>query len=178
MGMWKTSLNRLKALYREEEGAQLVEFAIVLPLMLVIFAIIIEGARMMWSFQAVSSGVRDGVRYLGRAVAYDVCEATGESGFATLMAAGSPSLNDTVYNIVALKEGNAVLFPTSITINSVGASLTCEDDIDFHGPELGLVNLTASISITYPFASIFKLIGNAPATLNTSVSDQTRIYGS
>ena len=35
---------------KEESGAALVEFAILLPMMLLVFAVIIEGGRLMWSY--------------------------------------------------------------------------------------------------------------------------------
>ena len=63
---------------RSNSGAALVEFALLLPLTLVTFALIAEGGRLFWSYQNVITGVRDTARHLGRvAPPRAMCEAGG-----------------------------------------------------------------------------------------------------
>ena len=56
-----------------EDGAVLVEFAIALPLLLLIFAVMIEGSRLMLSYQSTISGVREATRYMSRILPRDTC---------------------------------------------------------------------------------------------------------
>lgn len=58
---------------RDEDGVALVEFAVVLPMMLLVLAIIFEGTRLLLSYQAAISGVRDATRFLSRVVPATVC---------------------------------------------------------------------------------------------------------
>ena len=105
----------LQMFLRNERGAALVEFAIILPMMLIIFAVIVEGSRMMISYQSAISGVRDATRYLSRAVPADVCT-TGApiSGYTTQ-----------VQTIVGQSTTGNSVFPSYITINSVTPAYTC-----------------------------------------------------
>src|SRR5687767_807230 len=64
---------QLARLARNERGVALVEFAILLPILLLLFAVTIEGTRMMWSYQTAIAGVRDAARYLGRITPSNVC---------------------------------------------------------------------------------------------------------
>ncbi|MCE5972026.1 pilus assembly protein [Sinirhodobacter sp. WL0062] len=168
MRRFPSLLSRIERFRRGEAGAILVEFAIVLPMMLLVFAIIIEGGRLMWSYQKAAAGVRDATRYLARVAPYNVCEQTTPT-----VASYTTKLTD----IVELAEDGAVLFPSSITINSVTPSVNCPGGT-FHGAAVAIVTVTASISITYPFSGIFTLFGNAPPTNTTTISDQSRVYGS
>ena len=50
-----------------EDGAALVEFALLLPIFLLLFAMAVEGSRTFWSYQTAIAGVRDAARYVARA---------------------------------------------------------------------------------------------------------------
>jgi Flp pilus assembly protein TadG len=63
----------LQRIRRSDRGAFLVEFAIVVPLLILLFGIVVEGGRLMWSYQTAAAGVRDAARYLGRIVPSDLC---------------------------------------------------------------------------------------------------------
>ena len=63
----------LKAFGKCDRGAVLVEFAIMLPVFLLTFAVIFEGGRMLWSYQATAAGVRDASRYLARISPETIC---------------------------------------------------------------------------------------------------------
>ena len=55
-------------------GATVVEFAILMPVMLVCFGTIVEGARIYWNYQSAVSGVRDAARYLARTTDGQICD--------------------------------------------------------------------------------------------------------
>lgn len=159
------SLRRFAA---DPSGAQLVEFAIVLPIMLLVFAVIVEGGRLMWSYQTVVGGVRDATRYLARVVPRDVCNNPG-----TLV----EDYEATLTNIVRNAHDGATLLPGGVTINSVLPSLDCITG-DFRTNVAPIVTVRASVTVTFPFAGLFAFAGGSRATLASSVTDQSRVYGS
>ena len=69
--------HRLTAFRRREDGAALVEFAISLPMILVVSYCAIDSMRLFWSYQAAVAGVRDATRYLARIAPADICGAGG-----------------------------------------------------------------------------------------------------
>jgi Flp pilus assembly pilin Flp len=155
----------LRRFRRDERGAALVEFAMILPIMLIFFATTVEGARMMWSYQAAASGVRDASRYLAMVAPIDACtSATAVSGY-------SSDLRGIVLGSVS----GATIYPGDITINSVTPSCVQGTHTGLH---FGVVEVTASITIDYPFGRIFTLVGNrALPGFTATVSDQQRVYG-
>lgn len=157
---------RLAAFRRDESGAQLVEFALLLPMMFLIFAVIIEGGRLMWSYQTVIAGVRDASRYLARAAAADICSSGGSvAGF-------TQELEDIVRRSV---DGDA-LFPSGLTVTSVTPALTCVSGTYRVSPA-PVVQVTARLTVTFPFAQLFSFGGGTLGTINTSISDSNRVFG-
>ncbi len=156
----------LRRLRRDENGAALVEFAIMLPLTLVTFAMIIEGSRLMWSYQATAAGVRDAARYLARVAPATIC-ANGGS-----VATYSAQLKSIIENN---SSGNT-LFPSGISVTSVTPSLTCVAGT-FRISPAPVAQVQANLQITFPFASVFDLISHNLLTINTTVTDQARIFG-
>ncbi|MCV6824439.1 MULTISPECIES: TadE/TadG family type IV pilus assembly protein [Halocynthiibacter] len=157
----------LRRFWREERGAALVEFAIMLPMMLLFFAVIIEGGRLMWSYQAVASGVRDAARYLARVTPRDICLSGGNVGTYT---------SDLEAIIRQSKDGSN-LFPSGITVTSVTPSLSCVSGTYRNSPA-PVTEVTANLTVTFPFASVFSFAGGTNlVTINTTISDQSRVFG-
>lgn len=153
---------------RNESGAALVEFAIVLPLLLILFASIVEGGRMMWSYQATVAGVRDAARYLARVAPLDICS----SGVAV------SSYSTTLLDIVRDAQGGSGIFPAGITVNAVTPSLTCVTTESLRITPSPVVQVTAELTVTFPFAAIFSAFGGSDlGTLNTTISDQHKVFG-
>ena len=151
---------------RAEDGAALVEFALVLPMMLIVFAVIIEGSRLMHSFQTAIGGVRDATRFLARVVPADICTTGGSVAghTAQLQAIVGQSLS-----------GNPV-FPIAVTVNSVTPSVTCVVGAYRVNPA-PVANVSANVTVAFPFASVFSLIGASPSSLTTTVTDSSRVFG-
>jgi Flp pilus assembly pilin Flp len=153
--------------WRDETGAQLVEFAFALPLLLLLFAVTIEGGRMLWAYQSVASGVRDATRYLARVTPRDICErGTGVAGY-----------TDRLEGIVRNAQTGEALFPNGIQVTEVLPSLACNPG-DYRGTNAPIVTVNAVLQITFPFSGIFEFVGGSRPTLNTALSDQSRVYGS
>jgi Flp pilus assembly protein TadG len=157
----------LRAFLRDEDGAQLLEFAIVLPLMLLLFGVIVEGGRMMWSYQTVVSGVRDASRYLARVAPRDICTTGGS-------VAGYAAQLETI--VTRASDGTSVL-PDRVRVAGVSATLSCPAGT-FRSNAAPLVTVSADVEVTFPFARLFGFAGGTRPDLVTSVSDQNRVYGS
>lgn len=157
---------RLAAFRRDESGVALVEFAMMLPLMLLIFAVIIEGGRMMWSYQAAISGVRDAARYLARVAPQDICSSGGS------VAGYEPQLTAIVRESI---DGDA-LFPSGLQVASVTPSLACIAGSYRISPS-PVVQVQANLTMTFPFAGIFSLNGGSRPAISTVITDQSKVYG-
>ena len=150
----------------DEKGAILVEFGIVMPLMLLFFALTVEASRLMWSYQTVIGGVRDAGRYLARVTPSSIC-ATGGS-----VAAWAPTLR----TIVERDIGGNALFPSSVTVNSVSPSVSCVSGTYRVSPA-PVGRVSANVTINFPLGGILTLFGDGMSSVTTTVSDEARIFG-
>ena len=159
--------NKVERYGRDEDGATLVEFAMVLPMLLLVFAVIIEGGRLFWSYQTAIAGVRDATRYLARVAPGDICDTAGSVS----------SYQATLENIVRNRSNGSAIFPSSITVTSVVPTHTCVGG-SYRGGSVPIATVTANLRVTFPFRNAFALFGGASlVTINTTVSDQNRIFG-
>jgi Flp pilus assembly protein TadG len=158
----------LKAFFRREDGAILVEFAVSLPLILILAFLSIESMRLFWSYQAAIAGVRDATRYLARIAPADLCTSGGDvTDYATALEA-----------IVETTISGAALFPAGVTVTSVTPSHVCVTTLSLRQASVPVATVSANVSITMPFSQILRIVGaNPTATINTTVSDQARVYG-
>ena len=151
---------------RDDAGAVMVEFALILPVLLLLFAVTIEGARLMWSYQATIAGVRDATRFLGRSVAPRVCPGGNLSAW-----------QGQVTDIVRQTADGKALFPASITIDRVVPTLSCVTG-GYRLVSTPVATVTADLTITWPFASVLSAFGAPLPTTRTKVADSGRIFGS
>ena len=156
----------IQRLARDEDGAALVEFALVFPVMLLFFAVTIEATRMMWSYQMAIEGVRDAGRYLARIAPVDICETGGS------LAGYVGQLREIVEEDI---EGN-LLFPSLITVSSVTPSVACIDGT-YRTDPAPVATVSAELTLEFPFGGIFGLFGAALSSVTTTVTDTARIYG-
>lgn len=149
-----------------EDGAILIEFALVLPLMLGIFALTVESTRLMKTYQTTVAGVRDASRYLARTTPSDICDSGGSvSGMTT-----------TLQTMVEKDISGSDLMPSQVTINSVTPSVSCVTGTYRVSPAPVAV-VTASITLQFPLGGILELFGGNMSTITTTVTDQSRIFG-
>lgn len=153
-----------------ERGATAVEFAILLPLMMVVLAAVIEGARIYWNYQSAVSGVRDAARYLARVTNDDICpSATGRADAATIA-------NDIVRRNMG--SGSTNLFPVGVTLVGMPAVTYSCLTVSGISDQVPVVQVQASIQIALPLEPLFDYFITFVANPVTStITDQSRVYG-
>lgn len=155
-----------KRLSEDESGAVIVEFAIIMPIMLLLLALTIEASRIMWSYQSVIAGVRDAGRYMARVTPADICTSGGSVA----------GLTATLKDMVKKDIGGSDLFPSNITVNSVTPSFSCVFGTYRVSPApVGQVN--ANVTIQFPMGGFFSLFGSDISSVTTDVADSSRIFG-
>ena len=154
--------------WRREEGAALVEFAVSLPLILILAFLSVESMRLFWSYQAAIAGVRDATRYLARIAPADLCTAGGSVvGYASQLEA-----------IVETTISGAALFPVGVTVTSLTSAHTCVSGLGLRQASVPVATVSANVSIAMPFSQVLRVMGFTPAaTIETTVRDQARVYG-
>ncbi len=165
---------RTRRFARDESGAALVEFALVLPLMLIMFAVIVEGGRMMKNYQGANAGVRDAARYLARAVASNACSGGATSATGNALGAYTTKLEQIVRDSAGT--GGGTVFGSGVTVDSVVGTFNCVAGTYRVSPA-PVAQVTATITITFPFGGIFELAGDGLTQVTTTVTDQSRIFG-
>ena len=157
----------LRRFCKDETGVALVEFAILLPMLFLVFAVIIEGGRLMWSYQSAAAGVRDAARYLARVAPSNICSTGGS-------VAGYTS---DVETIVHTRLGGASIFPSGITITAVTPGLICDTSGAYRISPTPVASVTASLTVTFPLAGLFSLAGQSLAQVDATITDQSKVYG-
>ena len=154
---------------RDDSGVALVEFALVLPMMLVVFAVIIEGSRMMMSYESAISGVRDAARYLARVTDAGACV----SGSTVTVAGQAAALKTLIEN----GQTGSTIFAPNVTIGAVTPSFRCVTGPYRNGP-VPVAEVTAQVTVIFPLGGILVWLGGDLPTMTTTVTDQARIFGS
>jgi len=164
--IFKSLLKTARRFNARENGAILVEFALVLPLMLLFFAVMVESARLFWTYQTAISGVRDAGRYLAKIAPVDICLNGGN------LTSYNPTLKNIVENDIS---GGSLLVPL-VSLNSVTTSLTCVAGTYRISPA-PVATVTANVTVQFPFGAVFGLFGNSFTSVTTNISDQVRVFG-
>jgi Flp pilus assembly protein TadG len=168
----------IRFLARDDRGAALVEFTIILPVLLALFVLLTEGGRVMWYHQLVSKSVRDATRYLTRvATAEQLCPTTGG---VNLVPAGYLA---NARNLAM----RGSLDPSQPFLNAIWTDLTTlqarVDCITNGGAYRGasripLITVTATVPVDFASARLLTMTGSTPQTLLTfEITDQARHYG-
>ncbi|SMO56670.1 TadE/TadG family type IV pilus assembly protein [Ruegeria faecimaris] len=159
-------LGRFLSRFRRcESGAPMVEFAMVLPVILLFFVVIIEGSRITWIHQATSAGVRDASRMIARIAPLDLCSAGGVASYDAMAT-----------DIVANRLGGGAHLPVGTTL--VDVTPTCiSRSGSYRIDPTSVVEVTAKIQIDFILGNVLGLFGGAVSTLDTVISDQSRVFG-
>lgn len=162
------SCRRWRNFLQRDEGAALVEFAISLPLILILAFLSVESMRLFWSYQAAIAGVRDATRYLARTAPADLCISGGSVA----------EYADRLETIVETAISGAALFPAGVTVTSLSPTLTCVTALGLRQSSVPVVTVSANLSIAMPFSQVLRLVRVTPAArIDTTVRDQARVYG-
>lgn len=163
--------------FREEtSGAAMVEFAIALPLLLLVLAIVVEGSRITWIHQVAASGVRDASRYLARSQQSAVCGTAASVQAFNSNATIAARVQEIVTSSVDLTD---TIVPSGVRGVVVSHSLDCTP-VEFTGMGTTLVpvvEVAVTLTIDFPFGGVFDLFGDPLEPLTTVVTDESRIYG-
>lgn len=159
-------------------GATVVEFAILMPVMLVCFGAIVEGARIYWNYQGAVSGVRDAARYIARIEDRDICIGRPIG----LLSESSIIANAIAQERIEANMGNGAsnLFPLGVSIvnNSVSTRLRCVATPGHSQDVTPVVVVAVRVRVDLPFGTVFELFGVRDNTRMVSrITDQARIYG-
>lgn len=121
--MWQIFLKRIKLFRRDDRGLQLVELAIVLPIMIVLFAAVAEFGRYFQAYTTLAKGSRVAARYLATACANGADDPAAKNlvVYGNLAGTGDPIVNGLEVNnvfVVRRDAGGAVTtgFPTTVSI--------------------------------------------------------------
>ncbi len=163
----KRLMCKIGRLRRCNAGGPMVEFAMILPLLLLFFAVIVEGGRVTWIYQATAAGVRDASRMIARIAPPDAC-ASGGSGVGTYITMAE--------DIVVNRLGGSSILPLGSTLVSFNVSCHQRSGTYRIDPT-SVVEVSAQIRIEYLFGGIFGYFDSSLDTLDTVIADQSRIFG-
>lgn len=178
MRLFNHKRRALSRFVAKSDGATAVEFVIVLPVMLVCFALIVEGSRIFWNYQAAVGGVRDAARYLARVTNNDVCSGTTPS----LGSTASSDAKAIIERNLTSGKGTSAIFPSAVTLSTTtppSASLQCiGTDTTGLSVQVPVVRVNATVVVTLPMSNLLKFFIATPnGQMVSTITDQSRIYG-
>jgi Flp pilus assembly protein TadG len=124
-----------------QKGAAVIEFAIVLPLLVLIVTGLIEYGRLMWNYNALAKATRDAARYLSTVEAKDWNAEATTANSMVMDAAASAGVDTTglTTNITCEKSDGGSIACTSIpTDGSVTVAVNYEFTIGGWIPVVGM----------------------------------------
>lgn len=146
------AFGKLRRFRRDERGVQLVELAVMLPILLLLFAAIAEFGRFYYEYTTLAKGARAGVRFLATA------RTNGDDDL--------PAKNLVVY-------GNTNGTGSPIISGLTTSNVTITRLNNAGNPQIGGVPKTVGVQITtYKYTPIFnlgKLVNNTSLSLNIEV---------
>lgn len=151
-----------------EEGSALVEFGIVVPILMLFLAVIIDGGRIAWAYQATAAGVRDASRMVARIAPDDLCAGGSVAGYDAL-----------VTKIVSERLGSAegeIIIPRGTILVDVTPTVRCVTG-GYRVDPAAVVEVRAQIRIDLLWGNFFGFFGTGLGPLNTEVFDQSRVFG-
>ena len=121
--MWQKLQRKITSFKRDDRGLQLVELAIALPVMIVLFAGVAEFGRYFQTYTTLAKGSRVAARYLATASANGADDASAKNlvVYGNLAGSGKPIVDGlTVANVnITRRNGAGAVttgFPSTVTI--------------------------------------------------------------
>ncbi|MDQ3666313.1 MAG: pilus assembly protein [Acidobacteriota bacterium] len=121
--MWRILLKKITSFRRDDRGLQLVELAIALPVLILLFAAVAEFGRYFQAYTTLAKGSRVAVRYLAtaRVNGTDDPAAKNLAVYGNFAGTGSPIVNGlSVDNVDIIRRNEAGAptpgFPATVTI--------------------------------------------------------------
>ncbi len=158
----------LRRFANDRSGAALVEFALALPLIILVSYISIDGLRLMWSYQAATAGVHEATRYLARVAPGDICETGGTLN----------SFDAALFTMVDGAGGGQSVFGRDAELLGVTTSLRCVADAGLRQPQVPVVTVSADLRMFLPLHLVLsQLAGTDAAVFTARIEEQARVYG-
>ena len=150
----------LGAVWRSAKGTASLEFAMILPMMLVLFVGAFEGGRLFWDYHVLTKAVRDGARFAARLPAdcsglinaADVTNVQQLTRTGTIDASADPV-------ITGWTDNTSISVTATCFDNSSDAYSGLYEDQD----QIPLISVRAAITFNYLFAGL--IFDDAQATL-------------
>jgi Flp pilus assembly protein TadG len=122
--MWRVIVKKISGFTRNERGVQLVELAIVLPVLILLFAAVAEFGRYFYEYTTLAKGSRTAIRYLATARTNGLDDSAAKNlvVYGNLAGTGSPIVTGlTTANVdISRRDGAGALvtegIPNTVTI--------------------------------------------------------------
>ena len=149
----RNSRRRLRLFLRGERGTQLIELALVLPILMAFFAATAEFGRYFYNYSTLSKATRAGARYLAttpvnKVTAQGMANCTEDAKVKRLVVYGDPNAADgsrpvvpglKPENVDLVREGPILSVPDTVTVRIVNYNYT---------PLINLGNFAKSLNWT------------------------------
>ena len=106
-----TLINKVRKLFRADNGTQMIEFAIVFPVLLLLFAGTTELGRLFYTYTTLAKATRGGARYLSLAADVNTSTTAGKNIVLCGNAAGCGGAGQPAVILPNLQANNIVVTP-------------------------------------------------------------------
>lgn len=160
---------------RSEGGSAAAEFALTLPMMLVLLFGGMEAGHFVWTQHKLAEAVRDGARYAARIPIRDVCEGTSEvmsseveNRVKLLTRTGQVVSADAMPKVPGWAANEVVVEPNCDNTTFVNTGLYAEYEAAYPGAR-GPVIVVAAQDVAYPW--MFGLLGSLLSGISGNGTD-------
>lgn len=165
---------------RRDDGAAIVEFAVVMPILALAFFVVVEFSRLFFNYQAAIQGVRDATRYMARTTAEDICVGQTTSTPTSFGPTEIVTQQGTFYPIIERNMQTEIegLLPLNVKLLQVRSGTRCVAGT-FSEPVVPVAEIQATFEVTFPMIGVLELVGavNFDHPIQHTVVDQSRVYG-
>ena len=163
---------RLAGFLQNEAGSAATEFALIVPLMILLLFAGSEAGHFVWTQHKLTEGVRNGVRYASRLPIDKLCD-----GPNSVLA--DPELSAVIDVTRTGRVGSGMSTVPGWTAGNVSVTVSCEafvgtgiyTDLEAPGP---IVTVRAQ---NVPYPSLFKSLGRLPGTIRLNATANTAGIG-
>ena len=148
-------------LARDERGTQLVELALVLPLLLVMFGAVAEFGRLFYTYQTLTKATRAGARYLTTEPASGASDAEAANlvVYGNTAGTGDPIIKGlTADHVEVTREGGTTVLPERVSVQISGFTYVPIFDL---GALVG--SRTLSLNVQLSPSTTMRMLGTTPS---------------
>ena len=165
-------MERRPSFLSDQSGAAAVEMVLVLPFLMALMFMCLEGAHYLYTEHQIVKGVRDGARFAARhGFSNFSCSAVNDAQLVTDIK------NVTIYGKISVSSGDKPRVSTW-TVADTTVSMSCPATAVQTGIYKDLTNaprVTVSATVSYP--SLFGTLGALTSSFKVRASDQAAVMG-